>query len=344
MNEPIRIGIVGAGRIVRAEHVPRFRAIDGVELVAVANRTPESSRAAAAELGIGRAFDDWRALVADPEIDAVLVGAWPVLHAPVTIAALKAGKHVLTEARMAATAHDARAMQQASLARPDRVAMVVPATFSSWADATIARLIADGAIGRVRHVQVSWDYSAPGDPGDAWRWQRRASGDNVMALGILAEAMARWLGPARTVSAITRLGSVARPGPAGPIEPDIPDHVLAIVEYSDDVTATIEMSGRTNGLTSDHVIFHGTDGSLIVDLPGHHIRRAPVGQPPESVVIRDEARAGWTAEIDFVAAIRGERPVTLTDFATGVSYMAFLEAIHRAATDGTRTIIEGIQS
>ena len=173
MTEPIRIGIVGAGRIVAAEHVPRFRAIDGVELVGVANRSEESSRRAADELGLARAYPSWEALVADPSIDAVLVGAWPVLHAPVTIAALEAGKHVLTEARMAATAEDARAMLRAARAHPDRVAMVVPATFSAWADATIVRLLRDGAIGRVRHVQVGWDASGPGDPGDFWRWQRR---------------------------------------------------------------------------------------------------------------------------------------------------------------------------
>ena len=106
----------------------------------------------------------WQALVADPAIDAVLVGAWPYLHAPVTIAALEAGKHVLTEARMAATAEDARAMLRASRAHPDLVAMVVPASFSLWADATIVRLLADGAIGRVRHVRVAWDVERAGRP------------------------------------------------------------------------------------------------------------------------------------------------------------------------------------
>ena len=148
MTQPIRIGIVGAGRIVAAEHVPRFRAIDGVELVGVANRSEDSARRAADALGLERAYPSWQALLADPAIDAVLVGAWPILHAPVTIAALHAGKHVLTEARMAATAEDARAMLRAARNHPDRVAMVVPATFSAWADATIVRLLRDDAIGQ----------------------------------------------------------------------------------------------------------------------------------------------------------------------------------------------------
>ncbi len=61
----------------------------------------------------------------------------------------------------------------------------------------------------------------------------------------------------------------------------------------------------------------------------------------EPVTIRDEDRAGWTAEIDFVSAIRGGPPGTLTDFATGLGYMAFLEAVQRSAASGSRTVIEG---
>ena len=341
MSDRIRIGIVGAGRIVAAEHVPRFRAIDGVELAGVANRSEDSSRRAAEDLAIERAYPSWEALVGDPAIDAVLIGAWPILHAPVAIAALEAGKHVLTEARMASTAGDARAMLRAARARPDRVAAVVPATFSAWADGTIVRLLRDGAIGHVRHVQVGWDASGPGDPGDFWRWQRAISGENVMALGILVEAMTRWLGQPEAVTAVTRLGPGERPGPDGPIVADVPDHVLALVDYADDVTAVVEMSARTNRTASDHVTFHGTTGSLAVDLGAQRIEliRADGGREP--VAIRDDDRAGWTAEVDFVSAIRGGSSGTLTDFATGLGYMAFLEAVHRSAASGCRTVIEG---
>lgn len=339
MSGPLRIGIVGAGRIVRAEHLPRFRAIDGVEIVAVANHDRASSQRAADELGIPRVFDAWQDLVADPDVDAVLVGAWPVLHAPVSIAALEAGKHVLTEARMAATADDARAMLRASRAHPDQVAMVVPASFSLWADGTIHRLVADGAIGRVRHAEVHWDQSAATDPGDHWRWRREHSGQNVMALGILVEAMARWLGEAEAVTATTRVGTDERPGPDGPIRPDVPDHVLAIAEYPDDVTATIQMSARTNGAEADGAMVHGTGGSLAIGFGTRRLELIGRDGARHEVAIRDEDRAEWSAEIDFVAAIRGEAAVTLTDFPTGVAYMAFLEAVERSSAEGRRVAI-----
>src|SRR5690349_13808533 len=99
--DTIRIGFVGLGANARLMHVPGFRACEDVEIVAVCNRRRESTEAAAREFGIPRTFDHWEDLVADPGVDAVVVGTWPYLHCPVTLAALAAGKHVMTEARMA---------------------------------------------------------------------------------------------------------------------------------------------------------------------------------------------------------------------------------------------------
>jgi len=103
MNQ-VRIGIVGLGRNTRDRHVPGFRAIEGVEIVSVCNRTPESARRAAEEFAIPKTFDSWEALVRDNDIDAVMIGTWPYVHCPITLAALEHRKHVLTEARNCAPA------------------------------------------------------------------------------------------------------------------------------------------------------------------------------------------------------------------------------------------------
>src|SRR5207248_10840503 len=106
-NAPLRVGLIGAGGNTRRRHIPGLRAIAGVELVAVCNRRPGSTAAVASEYGIPRTFAHWHELVADPQVDAVVIGTWPYLHAPITLAALEAGKHVLTEARMALNAAEA---------------------------------------------------------------------------------------------------------------------------------------------------------------------------------------------------------------------------------------------
>src|SRR5579859_3442793 len=120
----IGIGVVGAGGIVRDRHVPGFRRIPGVELVGVVNRSAESSRRAMDEHGFQRSYRHWRELLIDPRVDAVVIATWPYLHAPITLAALDAGKHVLTQARMAMSGAEAQAMLAASRAHPELVTMV----------------------------------------------------------------------------------------------------------------------------------------------------------------------------------------------------------------------------
>src|SRR6266540_4317835 len=118
MPDTIRIGLVGAGGIARQRHLPGFKQIDGAEVVSVVNRSRESSERVAKEFGIPGVHDTWTALVQDPRIDAVVIGTWPYLHHPVTLAALAAGKHVLTEGRMAMNAAQAREMLAAARAHP----------------------------------------------------------------------------------------------------------------------------------------------------------------------------------------------------------------------------------
>ena len=84
----------------------------------VVNRTPESTARAAHALHIPGTYPHWRALVEDPEIDAVVIGTWPNLHCEVTCAALDQGKHVLTEARMARDLGEARACSQSGRSIP----------------------------------------------------------------------------------------------------------------------------------------------------------------------------------------------------------------------------------
>ncbi len=85
----LRIGIVGAGGIARQRHLPAFARIDGVQVVSIANRSRASSEQVRREFGIPRVHDSWRALVAEPDVDAVVPGTWPYLHLPITLAALE---------------------------------------------------------------------------------------------------------------------------------------------------------------------------------------------------------------------------------------------------------------
>jgi len=338
MTVTIRVGLVGAGGIARSSHVPRLRAIEGVVLTGVVTSTAASTRRAADELAIPTAYPTWEELVADPAIDAVVIATWPYLHAPVTIAALRAGRHVLCEGRMAMNADEARAMLAASLARPDRVAMLVPAPFSFFADAAVRRLLGEGAVGTPRTFRATWAGAVAPTGRDQWRRERRFSGNNVMTLGILYETVARWLGEAREVDAELSNFAPWQVGPDGsPVPADVADHAIVTARFPGEVLGTFEVSAYARFTPPNAVSIFGTEGALHVDLATQQIALArPAAAPPEPVLIPAGERGAWRVEEAFIGGIRGHEPVTLNDFATGVAYMAFTDAVHASAEAGTR--------
>lgn len=332
-DHKLRIGVVGAGNIVRSRHLPNFAAIDGASIDAVANRTRSSGERAATELGIPRVHDTWRDLALDPELDAVLVGTWPDQHAPVTITALEAGKHVLVQARIARDAAEARAIAAAAARRPDLVTMVVPAPFTLWADRCVRRLLDDGEIGALRLVRV---FSGGGDgplaTGPAWRRDRRHSGNNVLALGIVYEQLARWVGHALWVQADEAL---IEPGTAD-APADVPDLISLIAELPGQARLTMDMSPHARFGGSNTVHLFGSAGTLVVDLDRQRLILRREGQDEELVAPRPEEHGEWRVEAEFVGAIRGTEQVRLTDVPTAVRYMEFTDAVRRSAAEGRR--------
>ena len=194
MNPHIRIGIVGAGANTRLRHIPGFRKIEGVELTGVVNSTAASTQSAAVEFDIPKTYPNWEALVADPDLDAVMIGTWPNLHCEITCAALAAGKHVLTEARMAASLAEARRMLAAAQAHPELVVQIVPSPFGLEHQTAMTQLLDDGFLGDLRElVVISADDSFHDESQPLhWRQDRRISGVNTLTLGIMHETVIRW--------------------------------------------------------------------------------------------------------------------------------------------------------
>ena len=120
-GEILRIGFVGAGANTTLHHIPGLQAIDGVELIAVCNRSEESGRRVADQFGIARVETDPQAIFDADDIDAVCIGTWPYRHREYAVHALEAGKHVLSEARMAMNAAEAREMLATAQLHPELV-------------------------------------------------------------------------------------------------------------------------------------------------------------------------------------------------------------------------------
>ncbi|MBW3601022.1 MAG: Gfo/Idh/MocA family oxidoreductase [Planctomycetes bacterium] len=338
-NDLIRVGVVGLGGNCRLRHLPGLTACADVRIDAVCNRRPESTSAAAAEFGIPKTYDRWADLVADPDLDAVLIGTWPYLHGPITLAALEAGKHVLTEARMAMNAAEARAMLAASRARPELVCQIVPSPFGLRADRVMKQLIASGYLGELREFVVLGASDVLADPQAplSWRQVSALSGVNMLTLGILHETLIRWVPDPVRVMAQAHAFTPERFDPASgmPVRVGEPDSVQALTVLTGGARGVYHVSGVTRFGPSSQIHLYGSEGTLKYELSPHdrlwgaqrgdrELREIPV--PPEQ-------EYGWQVEAEFIASIRQGRPVEFTDFATGVRYMEFTEAVARSAAN-----------
>jgi len=308
--------------------------IADVEIVTVANRSQTSSQQIATQYNIPRIAPDWQSVIADPEVDAICIGTWPYLHAEITVAALAAGKHVLTEARMARNAEEAQKMFAAAMARPDLVAQVVPSPMTLPVDATITRYVSEGRLGKVREVCVTHTTAAYADAFSplTWRQDIELSGHNTLTLGIYYEAVLRWMDADAIVAsagAATNTSSRARAdGSIASVK--IPDSLTVLASYPGGARLVMHLSGVETGPPRNEIRINGSLGGLRLEVATSSLYWCPLVGQEEQVNIPASEQGGWRVEADFVNAIRTGSPVRLTDFATGVRTMQFTDDVWRA--------------
>lgn len=346
MPKRVRIGLVGAGANTRLRHIPGFQAIEGVEIVAVCNRRPESTDAVAREFDIPHQYAHWEEVIAHSDIDAIAIGTWPYLHCPITLAALKAGKHVLTEARLSMNAREAHSMLQASREHPLLVAQVVPSPFGLKGVEVVQELLDAGFLGEMREIQVFGMNAALADPAAplSWRQDANLSGFNMLTLGIVHESLLRWVAPPIRVQAQVHAYLGSRIDPESGVRRAVgtPDNVQVLAVLEDGTRVSYHFSGVTTHGQQAGIHFFGSEGYLHYDLLNDRLvgSSKQKGQASSKategveIPIPPEKALGWRVEAEFIDAIREGTPIRFTDFTTGVAYMEFTEAVARSAEIG----------
>ncbi len=336
----IRVGVIGAGENTRKRHLPNLKAISGVQIVEVANRSLESSQKAAEAFDIPHVRGSWQEVAASPDNDAVLIGTWPYLHCPAACLALKSGKHVLCEARMAMDAEEARTMLDTAQRYPDRVAQLVPAPFTFGLDATIKDHIESRALGRLLYFQAEYQSASLASPTSALHWRRNKnfSGLNVMVLGIVYESLLRWLPPARWVTSHAHVfnDTAIDPVTAGRAEVEVPDYLSVQMQLENGMLGSMLISEAGQFGGTPKVRIFGERGTLELEFtPGGRLwfGTRESGEMQE-VEIPKEKQGVWRVEEEFIGAIRGEEEIKLTTFETGVQYMQFTQAVHDSWQSG----------
>ncbi len=342
--QKIRIGIVGAGANTRAKHIPGLQTIEGVEIVSVSNRRKESSENVSRQYGIPRVYDSWEELVNAPDSDAIVIGTWPYMHCPITLAALSAGKHVLCEARMAMDASEAHFMRTAAQNHPELITQIVPSPLTLRFDNTVRRLLAERFLGDLLAVEVRGLNGQFIDPQAPMHWRQDAqlSGINVMSLGIWYESLMRWIGEAANATAKGKIFVKKRHDPLSGCEKEvkIPDHLAVSADMACGAQASFFLSSVCGHEVSQRATLFGTEGTIRIDVKEDVLSGAGRAEKElsEMPVTAQEAGA-WRVEEEFIGAIRGTEKTKYTTFHDGVKYMEFTEAVALSLESGKTEIV-----
>lgn len=201
-TKKVRWGILSTANIGMQKVTPGIQKSAHSEVVAIASRDLGRARAAADKLGIAKAYGSYEELFADPDIDAIYNPLPNHLHVPMTVAAAKAGKHVLCEKPIALSAADAEALRECP---PEAIVLeaFMVRFHPQWLRAR--DIIRSGELGEVRAINAVFGYNNV-DPSNV-RNQADIGGGGIMDIGCYPITAGRFLfegEPSRVVSLVER--------------------------------------------------------------------------------------------------------------------------------------------
>lgn len=326
--KPLRIGIVGAGGIVRQRHLPGLSRIEGVDVLAVCNSSYESAEKFCADhLPHATPMRHWADLISLEDLDIVWIGTPPYLHSTVTVSALEAGKHVFCQARMAMNLEEAEEMLAAAKRHPQLVTMLCPPPHGMRGDLAMRKALAEELIGPIHQVRLQslkGDFLDPQAPAH-WRQRDELSGYNVLTLGIYAEVLQRWLGP---IKSLVAHGRVVHPERNGyPVH--VPDFLHVLCTWESGAEGALVFSGVAANAPGDRIELYGRDGVLVYDIAKDAIYHGTRDVNELNLLpITEDLAVPWRVEEDFIAAVRSHGGVQpRPSFEDGVAYMRVVQAV-----------------
>lgn len=327
-NAKLRVGIVGAGEIVRRRHLPALQRNPEVELVAVCNSTYESAEKFCREYAPhATPMTNWAELLGLPELDIVWIGTPPYMHSAVTVSALEAGKHVFCQARMAMDLAEAEEMLATAQRFPALVTMLCPPPHGMRSDLLVQKLLAENVLGRPHHLRLQSLNSLFIDPDAPAHWRQRIeiSGLNIMTLGIYAEVLQHWFGE---ITGLFARGKTIHPLRQG-YEVQIPDLLTVLCTFANGMEGVLEFSGVDALAPADRLEVYGDRGTLAYEFGADVVHVGSVADRALRVAeLTPELETNWHVEDDFIAAVKSRGRIRPhPDFEDGVRYMRVVQAV-----------------
>jgi predicted dehydrogenase len=273
----LRIGIIGIGAIAERAFLPGFSRPDSPEaaralpdwnfngcadtqVAMLASRNLQRLNRIASEFHVPRLSTDWRELVANPDVDAVCVTTPNHLHCEMTLAACRAGKHVLVEKPMALSLGQADEMVAA--AEQGHVVLMVQQSQRFFPVHEVAKQILDaGGIGRVLSLRARWSHGGPEhwSPEGKWFFDKSQAGSGALYdLGIHKFDLMRFLTGKEAVEVSAFMATLAKEG-------DVDDYAVAIMRFDDGALGVVEASWASSP-QENSIKLYGTRGNLQIGL------------------------------------------------------------------------------
>lgn len=347
----MKIGIIGAS-FAKAAFLPALRHVEDVEVVAIASARESSAAEAARQFGVSFAYGDWRRMLEAHRFDLVCIATPTRQHAPMTLAALEAGAHVLCEKPTAMDAAEARAMLDRAEAL-GRVHMIDHELRFNPNRRKVRDLLASGAIGHVRHVNVSNIASAWGDPssrpaGDWWSLAAEGGGRLGANGSHQVDLLRWWLGEVAAVDGQVRTMLPDRIDRATGVSwrADADDLCQFTLEMASGPLVQVFISAVARHALDNTTQVFGSEGTIILENAGEKLRIARAGGAFEAIQAHDPnadlpgLNPGiWNVSVvgllrEMVAAIReGRRPREGATFHDGWRNQLVLDAVIRSSRE-----------
>ena len=329
-RQNLRIGLIGVGGTAQVNHIPALMKVEGLELVALVDRDPEKAQRVAQKFGIPRWGGRVEELLDLEDLDAVDICTPNFLHAPMAIAALEAGKHVLCERPLARSADEAAGMLKAAK-KADRILMcAVQHRFRPDAQ-LLRKFVEKGDLGDIFLAKAGWLRQKAEWDSDEWRRMKRESGGGVVLdLGFHMLDLALWVLGQPKVESVTASVHRSRKG-------EVEDSATAFFRLEGGSALTLEL---TWGLLMEKdfafLNLFGAGGAALLNPFRVHkgMHGTLVNVTPALETSKNQYRQSMEAQVaHFADCLRsGKKPMGSADEIHRV--MELMDAVYKSADTG----------
>src|SRR5690625_1752985 len=255
----LKVGVIGCGSIAKFRHLPEYEGNKDVEIVAVCDIIEERVKETAEVYG-AKAYTDYKELLADDSIDVISVCLPNYLHAPVSIAASNAGKHVLCEKPMATSREEAEAMIEAAAKNNKKLMIGHNQRFVSSHEKA-REIIASGEIGKIYSFRTAFGHPGPEawsiDGRDSWFFNKEEAFIGAMGdLGVHKTDLMRYILGEEFVETAGFVETNAK------ADTDIDDNAVCVLKTESGIIGTLAASWAYTAAQDNSTVIYAEKATI----------------------------------------------------------------------------------